>query len=79
MDTQLLLICSLTFVINLIGSLAYSARIAGVRTRTIAPSFALFNILVMVSRRSNSFLARFCAQPVAQPCTAPACAPYRPL
>jgi len=37
-DTQLLLICFLTFVIHLIGTLAYSVRIAGVRTRRIAVS-----------------------------------------
>lgn len=62
MDSQLLLICALTIIINLIGSLAYSARIAGVRTRKIALSFALFNILVLVSRLSNSFLAPFLAK-----------------
>ena len=28
MDTQLLIICALTFSINLIGALAYAARIA---------------------------------------------------
>jgi hypothetical protein len=62
MDGQLLLICALTLVINLIGTLAYSARIAGVRTRKIALSFALFNILVLVSRLSNAFLAPFLAK-----------------
>lgn len=35
MDTQLLIICLLTFVIHLIGTLAYAARIAGVRTRRV--------------------------------------------
>ena len=40
MDPQLLLICGLTFVIHLIGTLAYSVRIAGVRTRRIAVSLA---------------------------------------
>jgi hypothetical protein len=62
MDRQLLIICVLTFGINLIGTLAYSARIAGVRTRRIAMSFALFNILVLVSRTSNSFLGPFLAK-----------------
>ncbi len=62
MDTQLLIICLLTFAINLIGTLAYAARIAGVRTRRIAMSFALFNILVLVSRTSNSFLGPFLAK-----------------
>lgn len=62
MDKQLLVICLLTAGINLIGTLAYSARIAGVRTRRIAMSFALFNILVLVSRTSNSFLGPFLAK-----------------
>ena len=62
MDSQLALICLLTFGINLIGTLAYAARIAGVRTRRIAMSFALFNILVLVSRTSNSFLGPFLAK-----------------
>lgn len=62
MDTQLLVICLLTAGINLIGTLAYAARIAGVRTRRIAISFALFNILVLVSRLSNSILAPFLAK-----------------
>ena len=56
------MICLLTAGINLIGTLAYSARIAGVRTRRIAMSFALFNILVLVSRTSNSFLGPFLAK-----------------
>lgn len=62
MDTQLTVICLLTFSINLIGALAYSARIAGVRTRKIAISFALFNVLVLLSRVSNSFLGPFLAK-----------------
>jgi hypothetical protein len=62
MDVQLLVICLLTAGINLIGTLAYAARIAGVRTRRIAMSFALFNILVLVSRTSNSFLGPFLAK-----------------
>jgi hypothetical protein len=56
-----LLICFLTFVIHLIGTLAYSVRIAGVRTRRIAVSFAPFSILVLVARTSNSFLGPFLA------------------
>lgn len=55
MDINLAIIWILTFVIHLIGTLAYSVRIAGVRTRRIAVSFALFNILILVSRTSNSF------------------------
>jgi hypothetical protein len=62
MDTELLLICALTGVINLIGALAYAARIAGVRTGRIALSFALFNVLLLVSRTSNGFLGPFLAK-----------------
>ena len=63
MDTQLALILALAFIIHLIGTLAYSVRIAGVRTRRIAVSFALFNVLVLVSRTSNSFQGPFLAKP----------------
>jgi hypothetical protein len=61
-DPQLLILCALTFVIHLIGTLAYAVRIAGVRTRRIAVCFALFNILVLVSRTSNSFQGPFLAK-----------------
>ena len=59
MDKQLLLICALTFIIHIIGTLAYSVRIAGIRTRRIAVSLALFSILMLLSRTSNSFLGPF--------------------
>jgi Alternate to MurJ len=62
MDFQLAGLCMLTFVIHLIGTLAYAVRIAGVRTRRIAVSFALFNVLVLVSRTSNSFQGPFLAK-----------------
>ena len=55
MDTQLGVLFGLTFVINLIGSLAYSVRIAGVRTGRIALSFSLFNVLILVSRTAYTF------------------------
>jgi hypothetical protein len=64
MDKPLLLICFLTFVIHLIGTLAYSVRIAGIRTRRIAVSLALFSILMLLSRTSNSFLGPFLAKRV---------------
>jgi hypothetical protein len=62
LDRELILICALTVVINLIGALAYAARIAGVRTGRIALSFALFNVLLLVSRTSNGFLGPFLAK-----------------
>jgi hypothetical protein len=64
MDSGLLVICALTFVIHLIGTLAYSVRIAGSRTRRIALSLSLFNTLVLVSRTSNSFQAPLLAKRV---------------
>jgi len=64
MDAQLAVLFGLTFVINLIGSLAYSVRIAGVRTGRIALSFSLFNILVLVSRTANTFQAPLLAKRV---------------
>lgn len=62
MDVQLIIICLLTGLVHLIGALAYGARIAGVQTRRIAMSFALFNLLVLVSRTSNGFLGPFLAK-----------------
>jgi hypothetical protein len=64
MDASLLLIGALTFVIHLIGTLAYSVRIAGTRTRRIALSLSLFNVLILVSRTSNSFKAPLLAKRV---------------
>lgn len=66
MDAQLTLICFLTFVIHLIGTLAYSVPLTGVRTRRIAVSFALFNVLILASRTSNSFQGPFLAKRVEQ-------------
>jgi Alternate to MurJ len=64
MDLQLFIICALTFVIHVIGTLAYAVRIAGVRTRRIAVSFALFGIIALISRTSNSFQGPFLAKRV---------------
>ncbi|MCF3931915.1 lipid II flippase Amj family protein [Acuticoccus sp. M5D2P5] len=64
MDLQLAFIIALTFVIHLVGTLAYAFRIAGIRTRQIATAFALFNILVLVSRTANSFQGPFIAKRV---------------
>ena len=41
MDANLAIICALTFVIHLIGTLAYAARIAGVRTGHIATALLI--------------------------------------
>lgn len=57
MTTQFALVLLLTFIINLISTLSFSVRIVGIRTGRIAISFALFNILVLVSRTANGFQA----------------------
>lgn len=62
MDSGLIVICALTFVIHLIGALAYSARIAGSRTGRLALTAALFNILALVSRTANSLQAPLVAK-----------------
>src|SRR5262245_9920448 len=64
LDIQLTTLFALTFAINLIGTLAYAARIAGVRTRRIALAFSLFNALVLISRTANSFQAPLLAKRV---------------
>jgi hypothetical protein len=64
LDNQLILILIFTFVINLVGTFAYSTRIASTRTGQIALSFALFNVMILVSRISNSFQAPLLAKRV---------------
>jgi Alternate to MurJ len=71
MDANLLIICLLTLVIHVVGTIAYAVRIAGIRTRRIALSFALFNILILVSRTSNSFQGPFLAKRIESRLTAP--------
>src|SRR5215213_281453 len=64
MDIQLWLIFTLTFLIHLIGTLAYAVRIAGVRTRRIVVALSLFNLLMLLSRTANSFQAPLLAKRV---------------
>jgi len=55
MSISIVIVCMLNFIISLIGTLAYSVRLVGVRTGKIAVSFALFNILMLVSRVAVTF------------------------
>jgi Alternate to MurJ len=64
MDLQLIILLLLTMVIHLVGTCAYAFRIAAVRTGQIAVAFSLFNVLVLVSRTSNSFQAPLIAKRV---------------
>jgi hypothetical protein len=64
MSTQIIIVILLTFLINLITTLSYSVRIVGIRTGRIAISFALFNILVLISRTANGFQAPLLASSI---------------
>jgi hypothetical protein len=64
MDSKIILVICLTFLINLITTLSYSVRIVGIRTGRIAVSFALFNILVLISRTANGFQAPLLANTI---------------
>jgi hypothetical protein len=64
METRIVIACGLALVIDLIGTLAYSVRIVGVRTHRIALSYALFNILVLVGRTANAFQGPLVAKSV---------------
>ncbi|WP_071395062.1 lipid II flippase Amj family protein [Bacillus tuaregi] len=55
MSSQIIIVLILNFIISLIGTLAYSVRMVGVRTGKIAVSFAVFNILSLVSRMAVTF------------------------
>ncbi|MHB8065359.1 MAG: lipid II flippase family protein, partial [Ruminiclostridium sp.] len=55
MDLNIIIVAALNFIIALIGTLAYSVRIVGVRTGKIAISFALFNALTLISSTANVF------------------------
>lgn len=64
MSTQIVIVIVLTFLINIITTLSYSVRIVGIRTGRIAISFALFNILVLISRTANGFQAPLLASSI---------------
>lgn len=64
MSVHILSVIILTFLINLITTLSYSVRIVGIRTGKIAISFALFNILVLISRTANGAQAPLLASSI---------------
>ncbi len=55
MDYRIILVCIINFIITLIGTLAYSVRIVGIRTGKIAISSALFNAVSLFSRAAGVF------------------------
>jgi hypothetical protein len=53
----LLFICFFTFIIHMTESLAYSMRLAGVRTKQLAIAMAFVTSTLLISRLSNMFQA----------------------
>ena len=66
MAIQVQVVFVLTFIIHLVSMLSYSIRIAGVRTGRIAVSLTFFNVLLLVSRASNTFQGLLLAKHVEQ-------------
>ncbi len=66
LNTQMMIVLVLNFIISLIGTLAYSVRLVGVRTGKIALSFALFNVLTLISRVAVTFQAPLLTKHVAK-------------
>lgn len=60
----LAVVCLLTLIINFIGIVSLSARIVGTRTKRIASSFSLFNIISLVAQFSNTIQAPLLAKSV---------------
>lgn len=56
-DWTLAIICFFTFVIHMTESLAYSMRLAGVRTKQIAIAMSFVTSTLLISRLSNMFQA----------------------
>lgn len=57
MDNPILFVFIFTLTIHMISTLAYAVRLVGVRTGRLAVSFALFNILVLISRTAHAIQA----------------------
>ena len=55
MSIQIIVVMILTFIIYVIGTLAYSVRVVGVKTGRIAIAYSVFNVLVLVQRTANAF------------------------
>ncbi|MCF6796784.1 lipid II flippase Amj family protein [Priestia megaterium] len=53
MIEKLLIICVFVGIIHMIETLAYSVRLAGLKTRKLVVALSLFNIIVIVSRTAN--------------------------
>lgn len=64
MTIQVYLVLFLTLIIYIIGTLAYSVRIVGIKTGRIAVAFAVFNIFALISRTANTLQAPLLAKTI---------------
>ena len=64
MGIYIILVVCFTFIVHFINTLTYSVRIVGIRTGKIAVSFALFNIVVLLSRTANTLQAPLLAKTI---------------
>lgn len=64
MPTPILIVAALTFLINVIGTLALGVRIVGIRTGKWSVSYALFNVMILVSRLASTLQAPLLAKTV---------------
>ena len=64
MSHEILIVCILTFVIHLISTYSLAIRIVGLRTGKWSMSYALFNILALITRLSTTFQAPLLAKTI---------------
>jgi len=57
MTINILLVCFLTSIIHFVGIISLSAKIVGTRTRRIASSASIFNVIIIISQFSNTIQA----------------------
>ncbi len=62
MDVSIWIVTLLTFVIHYIGTLAMAVRIVGIQTKLWSMSYAIFNIISIFSRMSNTLQAPLLAK-----------------
>ena len=55
MNIQIVIVLILNILISIIGTLAYSVRLVGIRTGKIAITYSVFNILSLISRLAVTF------------------------
>ncbi|MDT8717552.1 lipid II flippase Amj family protein [Clostridium sp. 19966] len=66
MSLKIIIVIVLTFLISLIGILAYAAKVVGVKTRRIAITASVFNILALISRTATTIQAPLLTSKVEQ-------------